>query len=333
MMDIHAPIRVHGLDLSYFTGKLEAYLRFARIPHTRVEISAKSFDWIAKATGVKQMPAIEFADGRWMTDTTPTILALEGPNPVRGVLPPDPAIRFLVRLLEDYADEWLWRPALHYRWSFEPDARLMSHRIAAEMLHDVPAPLFLKRWMVKQRQLRRYVWGDGITNETRDHVELIYKRNLAALQAVFVKRPFLLGARPCLADFGFFASMFRHFGLDPTPARIMRDTAPAVHEWLGRMWNSGELENLGEWPDVMPDGLQPFWDEIATCYLPYLTENAKAHAAGQSSVVWTVEGVTYTTPVHAYRVRCLAELRTEYGALGVEARASLPSALPALLGV
>jgi glutathione S-transferase len=328
MTNISTPFKVHGLDLSYFTGKFEAYLRFARIPHERVEISARSFEIIGKMTGVKQMPAVEFADGRWMTDTTPMILSMEGPHPTRGVLPPDPAMRFLVRLLEDYADEWLWRPALHYRWSFEPDARLMSHRIATEMLHDVAAPLFLKRWLVKRRQLRRYVWGDGITVDTRAHVEAIYVRNLMSLQTIFEKRHFLLGGRPCLADFGFFASMFRHFGLDPTPARIMRDTAPAVCEWLGRMWNSGALDELGDWPTAMPDDLSPFWAEIATCYLPYLVENANAHAAGLSRFSWTADGVTYTTPPHAYRVKCLEVLRAEYGALPIEARVIVQATLP-----
>lgn len=324
MSDINALPIVHGLDLSYFTGKFEAYLRFKRIAHERVEISARSFEWIGKKTGVRQMPALEYPNGRWMTDTTPMILALEGEHPDRSILPPDPAMRFLVRLLEDYADEWLWRPALHYRWSFEPDARLMSHRIAAEMLHDVPAPFFLKRWLIKRRQLRRYVWGDGITSATRGHVEAIYLRNLAALQTIFAKRPFLLGARPCLADFGFFASMFRHFGLDPTPARIMRDTAPSVYEWLGRMWNGGALDDLGPWPESTPDDLQPFWQEIETCYLPYLAANAEAHAKGLKRFTWTVEGVTYTTPVHAYRVSCLKELRDAYAALDPATRDTLP---------
>jgi len=32
--------------------------------------------------------------------------------------------------------------------------------------------------------------------------------------------------------------MFRHFGIDPTPSRIMRNTAPAVYEWVARMWNA-----------------------------------------------------------------------------------------------
>ena len=61
--------------------------------------------------------------------------------------------------------------------------------------------------------------GDGVTAATREHVESVYLRSLEQLAANFAVRPFLLGERPTLADFGFFASMFRHFGLDPDAGR------------------------------------------------------------------------------------------------------------------
>ena len=31
------------------------------------------------------------------------------------IYPADPMLRFAALLIEDYADEWLWRPAMHYR--------------------------------------------------------------------------------------------------------------------------------------------------------------------------------------------------------------------------
>jgi hypothetical protein len=46
--------------------------------------------------------------------------------------------------LEDDADEWLWRPALHYRWSYRADALLDDHGCWAplwrvESTRDVPS--------------------------------------------------------------------------------------------------------------------------------------------------------------------------------------------------
>lgn len=314
-----AGMKVYGLDLSYFTGKFEAFVRYREIPHERVELSSVSFRMVGRKTGLAQMPAVELPDGRWMSDSTPMIEWLDGAWPGPKVLPADPVQLFVSRLVEDYADEWLWRPALHYRWSYQPDARLMSHRIAAEMLHDVPGPLWLRRWFVYRRQLRRYIHGDGVTAATRAHVESIYLRNLEWLDAIFAARPYLLGGRPTLADFGFFASMFRHFGLDPTPARLMRDRAPNVYEWVARMWNA-KASRIGDEPLVsgIPEDWQPILSDIGRCYLPYLDANARAFASGRKSFEVDIEDCRYSLPVHAYRVWCLERLQKLFRALPEE---------------
>jgi glutathione S-transferase len=267
-----------------------------------------------------QMPAIELTDGRWMTDTTAIIGWIEARRAGPEVTPRDPALRFFSLLLEDYADEWLWRPALHYRWSFQPDTVLMGRRIAAEMLRDVPGPLALRTAVIIARQQRKYVRGDGITPATRGAVEDLYRRTLAALEAILATRPFLLGDRPSLADFGFMGSMFRHFSLDPTPARIMRDTAPAVFEWVARMWNArasafADLALLG----VVPDDWAPFLAEAATGYLPYLAANAEAAATGQATFAVTLQGVDWRLPVNLNRVHCLKALQTAFEDLPIDA--------------
>ena len=55
-----------------------------------------------------------------MTDTIPMIawFESEGLNPgedVRTIFPEDPALNFAALLIEDYADEWLWRYLLNTR--------------------------------------------------------------------------------------------------------------------------------------------------------------------------------------------------------------------------
>ena len=64
-------------DISYFSGKLEAYLRYKKIPHARVDCNISTLKMLGKKTGIAKMPAIEMADGNWLFDTTPTIARLE----------------------------------------------------------------------------------------------------------------------------------------------------------------------------------------------------------------------------------------------------------------
>ena len=319
---------LHGLDLSYFTGKVQAYLRYAEVPHRFAEMDTAALRRAAKATGMAQMPAIELADGRWMTDST----AIIGWYDAHGatlipVTPADPAAAFLAALLEDYADEWLWRPALHYRWSYPLDAWHMGRRIAAEMLRDVPGPLWVRQRVIIARQRRKYLVEDGVTAATRAHVESIYLRNLDWLEAILARRPFLLGERPSLADFGYFASMFRHFGLDPTPSRIMRERAPSVFLWLARMWAAQSSRLAGAAPDTVPDDLDPIMRDIGAAYLPYLADNARAHAVGLETFDTVIEGVPYKLRTHRYRVWCLDQLQRRFELLPDTAAAAVQSRL------
>lgn len=308
--------RLYRMDVSYFSGKLEAYLQYKEIPFRRVEATQTVLRRvILPNTGLMKVPVLHTPDGLWLQDTTPIVDFLERRHPEGAVLPPDPEQAFFARLLEDYADEWLWRPALHYRWSFDPDRRILGERIAREVV-DLPLPWRLRARAVARRQRRVYVRGDGVRPATREHVEGIYLDTLRRLEDVLVERPFLLGERPCLADFGFFASMFRHFSLDPTPARIMRDVAPRVYAWVARLWAARWPEHKADWPVGIPAAWGPILDDVATGYLPYLFANAVAWAEGQRRFDWEVQGVRYrATPVVQYRVWCRERLQDHYAAL------------------
>ena len=110
MSDIDAikGMKVYGADLSYYSGKLQAYLRYKEVPHQWIELTGKTIRMTGKATGLSQMPSIQLTDGRWMSDTSPMIAWLDGVLPGPKVLPDDPFQRFISLLVEDYAEEWLW---------------------------------------------------------------------------------------------------------------------------------------------------------------------------------------------------------------------------------
>lgn len=316
-------LTVYGSEISYYTGKLEAYLRYKEIPYRFVARTQKVARRLVQETGTHQIPAIELSDNRIMTDTTPMIDWLEERYPQPPVIPSDPLQAFVSRLVEDYAEEWLWRPAMHFRWSYRTDALLVSRKIVDELLFDSPLPGFATRFAMRQRQGGFYVRRDGVNRDTWDHVESIYFDTLDRLSTILSARSFLLGDVPTLADFGFMASMFRHFSQDPTPGEIMRKRAPAVFEWQARLWNARASSTRGTLVPGIPKDWSPLLDDIGAAYLPYLCANASGFAAGRRRHDMTIQGVCYRElPVSRYRVWCLERLRFHFESLPPEVRAA-----------
>lgn len=311
------PITVYGSSISYFTGKLENYFRLRGMPYRLQAMTSRYHAAkVKKMTGSTQMPAIELADGRWMSDSTPIIQWFEKAFPQLPVIPEDPLQRFFSLLLEDYADEWLWRPAMHYRWFYPQGALFAGNHLAVEIGRGVPVPNVVKRMVITRRQRNGYSTGDGITPGQVPGVEAIYLRTLEQLEAIFRERPFLLGDRPSLADIGFSGPFFRHFGLDPVPAEIMRQQAPAVWAWAARLWNTRLSDNCGPLLPGVPEDWGPLLDQIGRQYLPCQCANVDAVAAGQKRFDVEIDGVSYRGARWSkYRVWCLQRLRDHFEAL------------------
>ncbi|TNE40687.1 MAG: glutathione S-transferase family protein [Alphaproteobacteria bacterium] len=322
-------IKVFGLKVSYFTGKLEGYLRYKEIPYEYCPATVTYFMKVMPSeTGAMQMPAVQLEDGRWMTDTSPMIDWFEDQYPEPAILPEDPVQGFVCRLIEDYADEWLWRPAMHYRWSYPLSSKLLRRQIIGEMAPDVPGPDWIKWWRTERRQHRNFVKNDGVTPQTWGHVEQSYLRLLDILSNVFESRPFVFGDRPSLADIGLFGPLFRHFSMDPVPAIIMRESAPAVMEWVYRLWNARASKMTGGFVSGVPEDLLPLVKEIGETHLENLNANALAWQAGQEQFGVTLQGATYQkVPVSRYRVWCLEMLQKHFQAVPGQARKALGSVL------
>jgi hypothetical protein len=149
-----------------------------------------------------------------------------------------------------------------------------------------------------------------VRSHNRADVEGLSHRTLKQLCALLERRRFLLGDRPSLVDFAFFASMFRHFALDPAPAKIMVDTAPPVFAWVGRVWNArGERDGGGS----LEDFADPAWDgvfkELGQDYVHYLERNAECYARGEKRFDLKLGDACYPgMPVVRYRVACRGQL-------------------------
>lgn len=308
--------KVYKSDISYFSGKLEAYLRYKEIPHTLVDCNQQILHMIARKTGTQKMPAIEMDNGQWLYDTTPMLQWLEHKHPEGSTYPHDPALRFVALLIEDYGDEWLWRPAMWWRWVPKVSRVTLGRRIAGEMISRhlaIPLGFYFGR-----RQLNEWLWKDGVDKHNSNAVRDMLYRELELLEAVFATQPFMLGNHPSVADFGYFASMYRHFGNDPISAEVVRREGPNTYEWLARLWNTkySELNKSIDWVWPEADYWQPLLRRIASDYLPYLHQNAKAFAQGHKHFDFIGDSLNFNNTVTThYRVWCRQQLQHEFSQL------------------
>lgn len=320
--------------ISYFSGKLEAYLKYKQIPFTITEVDRKVFNKIYRHTGVKKMPAMESSHGIWLFDTTPMIQWLEEQYGGVPVIPDDPALAFIALLMEDYADEWLWRPAMWWRWVPMASRLALGWIIGSEIIEQR-----LGRsagWFFAKRQQREWLWDDGVDKDNEHQVRDMLYREFEFLEPLFEKQPFILGSHPSVADYGYFASMFRHFGNDPDPAEVMRMEAPNTYEWLARLWNAKQsrLGNQPQWLWPEGDHWQPLLDRIANDYLPYLRQNANAYFAKQKRFNFNGKNLNFTgTKTTHYRVWCYEVLQQRYANLKADDKNKVTALFQAVGGL
>jgi hypothetical protein len=55
-------IKLYGSRISYYTGKMEGYLRYKEIPHDFVVLNPNLIRMLKAKTGAAQMPAVELPD-------------------------------------------------------------------------------------------------------------------------------------------------------------------------------------------------------------------------------------------------------------------------------
>lgn len=309
---------IYGMMSSYFTKKLEAYFLAKGIHSQFLEIDAPAFMQTGAEVGVVQFPQLLCPDGSWLTDTSLILEHFEKQIPEPALRPAQPLAAFLSDFLEDCFDEWLWAPALYYRWRFGMDSKRRSEEFSYTILSNgAPTPRFLTKRLVTWRQRVTHIKDNGITTEAHArHIEDLYIDMLDLLQPLFRTRPFLFGDRPCNADYGLFGPMFPHFGLDPTPQEIMLVRAPDLFRWLGSLWAT-RPEDVTKATALAepPKDLIPITQKMGREYLPYLAANQKAFQADSATTKYQLGGLDWEVVTAPYRVFCLIELQKRYQAL------------------
>jgi glutathione S-transferase len=339
--------KLFTMDLSYFSGKLEMYLRYKEISFERIELSAAQFETILyHQSGTEQVPQLydqrltTLDCHRWLRDTTAIIEHLEQDTFLQKtslpILPDCPLQRFFHHLFEDYADEFLWRPAMFWRWEPAYDRFIMGHRFYVEFLFSIQSryaliPFFLRPFFASFRQWLVSCYGEDCTTQEKKQVVIEqYLHLLDLLETILSSQPYLFGNSPTLIDIAFAGPFFRHFSSDFTPRKVMQQRAPAVYEWIARLWNSksSKFQHLSSQLDTgtggghgfpsrgtLPENWCRYLLPLLREYLEYASLNRLAQQTGKMSFDWKNQSEVFHVPMVPYRSWCLMKLQQRYHAL------------------
>ncbi len=319
--------RLIGSNPSPYSVKMRALMRYRRLPFFWEWRSPKNMEE-TKDVRPQVIPILQYPDGSFRNDSTFVALDLEQRHSERSVLPEDAGLRFLTLLIEDMADEWGTKCMFHYRWFYAADQDFCSKWIAGETGMGLPYDKVLERAeMFAERQIGRMALV-GCTPENRPVIEESYLRVLRLMEEGLKETPFIFGARPTLADFGWFGQLFQLY-MDPTPSTQMRLTGPKVYMWVPRLDDCSGVDAAA--PLVSADALSPmvmgFLRLAGELYLPFLAANAGALQSGAEEVSLEIWGQRYRQAAFRYQGKCYDWLKSEFARLDGTARAAIEPAL------
>lgn len=268
---------LYGAEVSYFTGKVRAYLRWAGIPFEEVIASAHVYKTvILPAVGVPVIPVLRTPEDELLQDTTAIIDTLDQrrPDTAPSVYPATPVRKLAALMLEAYGDEWLVIPAMHYRWHYDRDWAITE--FGALNAPDAPAD---KHFEIGEKIAGPFSNAATLLGGTPDMmtaIEASYEALLGELDAHFATHPALLGNQATMADFGLIGPMYAHLYRDPTPGALMKRVAPKVARWVEDVeFHPEKLRQPLDDADTLPETLLPVFKRLAREQLPVMVDSAE----------------------------------------------------------
>lgn len=305
--------RIFGSELSPYSVKVRSFFRYKNIDHEWILRSPAVQADFQKYAKLPLVPLVVTPEGEGIQDSTPILERFEASHPEPSVTPDDPALAFISALLEEYGDEWGNKWMFHYRWRYQPDVWSTAERIAVQMMGaQGTLAVAQARAAVAERMMGRLGFV-GSNAATEPVIEASFAKALGLIEAHLASRPYLLGGRPAMADFGLWAQLYEA-ATDPTPGAIMRASAPKVMAWVQRMLSpkaEGGFETL---PALAPT-LEPLLtQEVGSLFLPWSVANAAAIGHGDKNFTVSLSGAAWTQEPQKYHARSLAELRRKFAA-------------------
>lgn len=281
-----------GSQMSMFTRKLEAQLRFQGIPWNWHFKTREGGPLIETRTGTHFIPALMTPE-KWMIHDT---IAL-GPmlnDRFHGapVIPASPLQRACCFILEDVFNHWLGRVCVHTRWCYPDNVAWVGPRFGANMLlnRSMEEP-FTEQELIDLAPVGEMMYQgfgknacevNGVGPEQESAVRGDYNKMLAALGTHFAQNDFLLGPRPCLADFALAGACKAHFVTDPVPKSWLGKHETMLCAYTDRLFADHDVA-ASDWlaGDKVPETLTTILDYAQGTYYRFASANIAAGLAGE----------------------------------------------------
>lgn len=235
--------RLYAMTHSLYSGRARSYLIKHGIPFEELSTGHESFKAEVLPKGkLPTIPTLVTPEGLVIRDGAAIIEYFETANG-RPSLPLGAKQQIISALFDVIGTDGLLRPAMHYRWNFPEDNLAFVRYHFLHSQRDTPAREEKTEAMMDRMRHAAMIFG--VTDESQAVVEALYLELLDTLNAHFEAHPYLLGAKPCIGDFGLIAPLYAHLGRDPYPARLMQQRATSVFRWVERM--NRQDDDYPEW--------------------------------------------------------------------------------------
>jgi glutathione S-transferase len=326
-----APYRLQGYEVSYFTAKVRAALRYKGVwfDERRADIPD-----IRRRTGYVFIPIVVTPEGDTWQDSTEIYDRLEARHPDPPLFPSTPVQRIAAHVVELYTDEIALVPAMHYRWGVPEGESTTRMRFTAMIGNEEFGKAAADRMAAARLSL-------GANDESGPAIEAHTRELLDTLSTHFELHPFLLGDRASFADCACMGPFYAHLFTDLPSRRLLLETAFRVVGWIERCNHPNE-DTQGAW--LADDALAPTFCEVlrvmsrnAVPFLLAAVDAFEAWADGQAAgtqppralgtveVAW--EDRTITRVVQSYTTWMVQRTLDAHAALDPSARTAVDAAL------
>ena len=281
-----------GGELSFFSRKLEAQLRFQRLPWRWQFKTQERTPEIETRAGTHFIPVLQTPEGWMIHDTIAIGPMLSARYPLFSVIPATPLQRASCFILEDFFNHWLGRSCIHSRWCYPDNVSWVGLRFGANLVLDrsIDAPLSPEEQdqLAGMGQMMYEGFGknvcdyNGVQADQAGAVQADFALMLEALTQHLGENSFLLGSRPCLADFALAGACKAHYITDPEPRSWLGEYEEAITAYTEQFFNEEALE-VNDWmpDDKVPASLSLVLDYIQRSYLQFASANIAAGLANE----------------------------------------------------